>query len=399
MDELRMVRTMLDRPAPDDAVVAKGRERLRTETRGRRRTMPARRTLWATGGLGLTAATAAAAVAISTTGTAGTAENRSAGPRAGRSTTTTTLDARSILLAAASSAEGQADRVGGYWHTVSVGRYYYRAGTAGSAYTIVDQQRDDMWTPSAPRQAQVSVSQHLGVQPATAADRAAWTRAGSPADISVQAADGKGGRVTLSTRPGRVMTSRSPLVDGDKVFWLGRNVTMKDLRALPADPRRLKASLKRWYQGHGTESSSETMSSDLWLYTVARGLIMDMPVTPKVRGAAFRMLADLPSVTAAGRVQDAQGRTGTAIAITERTKVGGTYQHRLIIDTTAGRALGEELVVVKPGGSTAGFAPGAVWNSTTVVRQGWTDSAPPGGSAAPRGGTSGGPRPGASVNH
>jgi hypothetical protein len=63
------------------------------------------------------------------------------------------------------------------------------------------------------------------------------------------------------------------------------------------------------------------MSSDLGPYTVAKGLITDMPVTPKVRGGAFRMLADLRTATALGRVEDAQGRPGTAIAITERTRL------------------------------------------------------------------------------
>ncbi|MCO5996177.1 CU044_5270 family protein [Actinoallomurus rhizosphaericola] len=374
MDELRMVRTMLDRPAPDDAVVAKGRERLRTETRGRRRTMPARRTLWVTGGLGLTAATAAAAVAISTTGTAGTDGNRSAGPQAGRSTTTTTLDARSILLAAATEADGQTDGTGGYWHTTTVDRSFYRVADGG--YTVVQQEQHEEWTPSRPGRPQWSSGRSLGARPATAADTAAWQRAGSPATFKVTV-PGKGLEpMTLSMKPGTASVYRAPLVDGDKVFWLGRNVTMKDLRALPADPQRLKASLKRWYGGHGTESSSDPMSSDLWLYTVAKGLITDMPVTPKVRGAAFRMLTGLRTVTAIGQVKDAQGRTGTAIAVTERTKQAGALQHRLIIDTAAGRALGEDLVVVKPGGFTAGFAPGSVWNSTTVVTQGWTASAP-----------------------
>jgi hypothetical protein len=368
MDELRMVRSMLDKPAPEGAVVARGRERLRTATRTRRRAVPARRTLWVTGGLGLTAATAAAAVAISATGTAG---DRPSGPPTG--TRTVTLTARSILLAAATQADGQNDQVGGYWHTTTVDRNTYRV--AGGGYTVIDQHQREQWTPSRPGQPQWSSDQSLGARPASTADAAAWKRAGSPSTFSVPMPKGYGA-MPLSTQPGRLSVNRTPLVDGDKVFWLGRNVSMKDLRALPADPQRLKASLKRWYQGHGTESSSEAMSSDLWLYTVAKGLITEMPVTPKVRAAAFRMLADLRTVTAIGRVKDAEGRPGTAIAITERTKLGGTFQQRLIIDTTAGRALGEELVVVTPGGNTAGLTPGSVWNSTTVVTQGWTDSAP-----------------------
>ncbi|ACY95844.1 hypothetical protein Tcur_0239 [Thermomonospora curvata DSM 43183] len=98
--------------------------------------------------------------------------------------------------------------------------------------------------------------------------------------------------------------TRAPLVDGDKIFWLGRNVTMKNLRALPADPARLKAELLKWYRGHGTEAAGDPMSADVRLFTVTQGLILDMPITPKVRAAAFRMLAGLDSVKAAGPVRD-----------------------------------------------------------------------------------------------
>ncbi|MCO6008376.1 CU044_5270 family protein [Actinoallomurus purpureus] len=388
MDDLRMVRSLLDKPAPDHAVVAMGRDRLRAAARARGRTRPARRTMWLTGGLGLTAATAAAAVAVAISAT-GTASDRTAGPRTGGPRTggpTVTLSARSILLAAATEADGQADKVGGYWHTTTVDRNAYRV-TGG--YTVIDRSQREQWTPSRPRQEQWSSDQRLGARPESPADTAAWKRAGSPGTFTVPASKGSGrakyGPMPLSVQPGRPSVNRAPLVDGDKVFWLGRNVSMKDLRALPADPQRLKASLKRWYSGHGTESSSDPMSSDLWLYTVAKGLITDMPVTPKVRGAAFRMLADLKTVTAAGSVKDAQGRPGTAIAITEHTKFGGVQQHRLILDTTTGRALGEEIIIVKPSGTTAGLAPGVVWTSSTVVAQGWTDSAPSSTSGAQRG--------------
>ncbi|GAA4636074.1 CU044_5270 family protein [Actinoallomurus vinaceus] len=382
-DELRMVRSLLDKPAPEPAVVAMGRDRLRTAARARGRTRPARRTMWMTGGLGLTAAAAAAAVAISATGAAG---DRPGGTRPRTGGPTVTLSARSILLAAATEADGQTDKVGRYWHTTTVNGNAYRV-TGG--YTVIDRSQQEQWTPSLPQQEQWGSDQRLGARPDGPADTAAWKRAGSPTTFTAPAPKGPGkGKLEpmpLSTQPGRPNVNRSPLVDGDKVFWLGRNVSMKDLRALPADPQRLKASLKRWYAGHGTESSSDPMSSDLWLYTVAKGLITDMPVTPKVRGAAFRMLADLKTVTAIGSVKDAQGRPGTAIAITEHTKFGGVQQHRLILDTATGRALGEEIVVVQPSGTTAGLAPGSVWISSMVVAQGWTDSAPGSTSGAQRG--------------
>ncbi|WP_433180061.1 CU044_5270 family protein [Actinoallomurus sp. CA-150999] len=387
MDEdLRMVRSLLDKPAPTADAVTAGRERLRDGARTRARTRPGR-TMWLTGGLGLTAAAAAAAVAISTTGgsAGGPAGDRPGGT--GSPPRTVALNAHTVLLAAASRADVQPDRVGKYWHSVTLGRSYFRVAAPTGDYTVLSEGRSEQWTPSAVRQDQVASEQRLGARPATAADVAAWKKAGSPTSFTFSATPyGKGkGKMVMPAQPGKVSVSRAPLVDGDKVFWLGRNVTMKDLRALPADPKRLKASLSRWYQGHGTESSSEAMGSDLWLYTVAKGLIMDMPVTPKVRGAAFRMLADLKMVKAIGAVKDAQGRTGTAIAVTEPTKGNGTLQHRLIIDTATGRALAEELIVLKPAGSTAGLAPGSLYSSSAVLTQDWTDATPPGSRGAQRG--------------
>jgi hypothetical protein len=187
---------------------------------------------------------------------------------------------------------------------------------------------------------------------------------------------GKPRPLSLSTSPGKAHTSHSPLVDGDKVFWLGHNVTMKDLRGLPSDAGKLKAWLLRSYEGHDTESDSLPMSSDAWLFTVSVGLITDMPVTPKVRGAAFRMLAGLDTVDLLENATDAEGRQGTAVSIEEKMKGGGVLAHRLIFDRATGQGLANESVVVKRGGPQAGFEPGSVRSSVAVLEAGWTDTEP-----------------------
>jgi hypothetical protein len=269
------------------------------------------------------------------------------------------LDARTVLLTAAQRADAQQEATGAFWHTVTLSRLYLRA----PGYSIVEQGRDESWTPSAVGGQQWSRSQSLGAAPATAADRAAWERAGSPRSITMSL-PGASGRKQLTVRmtAGRVTTSRAPLVDGDKVFWLGHNVTMKELRSLPATPDGLKAWLLRSYAGHDTESSSEPMTSDAWLFRVTTGLIIDMPVTARVRAAAFRMLAALPSVTALGQVRDAQGRTGTAITVA----MGGATRQRLVIDSSGGRALADETYA----------ASGGLLSSRVIVTAGWTDAKP-----------------------
>lgn len=310
-------------------------------------------------------------------GTGSTADPDGSGSTAspdGTAAPRVTLSARDVLLAAAAKADRQTESIGDYWHTVSVSRTLSTVAKGG--YDMETESRDEMWTPSATGGEQWSRSQMLGTRPATEEDRKAWEAAGSPEKVEV-AVPGKGGSLVLETgtASGKVRTSHSPLVDGDKVFWLGRNVTMKDLRGLPSDPDDLKWLLHS-YEGHDTESSSTPMASDVWLFKVSAGLITDMPVTPQVRGAAFRMLAELDTVKVIENVTDAQGRQGTAVSIEERIKSGAVLENRLIFDESTGRALANENVVVKPGGLQAEFEPGEVFSSTAVLEAGWTDDKP-----------------------
>ncbi len=349
---------------------------------------------WGLGLAGAVAAVTAVAVTISATGgtlsdapSAQADPGRTASGQASSSPTPSAsrveLSSRSILLAAAHGAARQPDTTGAYWHTASVTRMLFEA--ADGDYTVVERTRNEGWTPSATGGDQWSRTRSLGARPASPDDEAAWRRAGSPTEIEVEV-PGKGGGLrggyVLSTEPGEAKDSHTPLVDGDKVFWLGRNVTMKDLRGLPDDPDDLKAWLLRSYRGTGTESGAP-MSSDAWLFAVSVGLITDMPVTSQVRGAAFRMLADLKTIEVSRGVTDAEGRTGSAVAIEVRVRgkadakgSGGVLLDRLIFDEATGRALARENVVVRPGGPQAGFEPGTVWHSQTVLEAGWTDEKP-----------------------
>ncbi|KAB8191243.1 hypothetical protein FH608_032115 [Nonomuraea phyllanthi] len=338
----------------------------RQPRRGRRAVRPA----WGLGLAGALAAATAAVVVVSANGPA-PAPAPSA-PASVASAPKVTLSARDVLLAAAGNAARQEDGSGAYWHSVSVSRSVFTAAEGG--YQVVDQQRSESWTPRATGadQQQWSRSRSLGARPATEEDRQAWERAGSPAEIEVKVA--RKGAIVLNTSPGKAQSGHSPLVDGDKVFWLGRNVTMKDLLALPDDPDELKRWLLASYEGHDTESSSVPMARGPWLFRVSVGLIMDMPVTPEVRGAAFRMLADVDGVQVAQNVTDAEGRQGTAVSIEEPTQGGGVTEHRLVFDESTGRALASENVVVKARGLQAGLAPGTVSNSTALIEAGWTDT-------------------------
>ncbi|MGN9840843.1 CU044_5270 family protein [Nonomuraea sp. H19] len=392
IDELRAARPahLGDRPV-DPRTRAAELAHAMSQPRPVRRRRKTVRPVWGVGLAGAVAAAAAVAVVISGNGVAPAPRAPDGGPLAATATTgpdgsssTTrpdgtavpkvTLSARQVLLAAAEKADRQTESAGDYWHTESVRQTVF---SAAQGYQVMVKERSEMWTPSATGGEQWSRSQSLGARPATEEDRRAWERAGSPAEIEV-AVPGKGKPMPLAleTSPGKVRTSRSPLVDGDKVFWLGRNVTMKDLRDLPGDPDELKKWLLRSYKGHDTESSSVPMGSDVWLFKVSVGLITDMPVTPQVRGAAFRMLAELDTVKVIENVTDAQGRQGTAVAIEEGVKSSAVLENRLIFDEASGQALGTEDVVVKPAGLQAGLEPGTVFNSYAILKAGWTDTKP-----------------------
>lgn len=341
IDQLRQARpshldTPLD-PHTRAAELAQSMAQPRPRARRRLRVRP----VWGLSLAGAAAAVTAVAVVISG-GTGGTA------PRA--PSTVAALSAKTVLLAAAERSERTPAATGDWWHTIGVRRGLLQAAEGG--YAVMDRQRIESWTPSATGKDQWSRTQTLGAEPM---DKGAWESAGSPSSIVVKVP--RKGSITLSTEPGKEDVGHSPLVDGDKVFWLGKNVTMKDLRGLPSSADGLKAWLLRSYKGHDTESD-RPMGSDRWLFAVTVGLIMDMPVTPQVRGAAFRMLADLDTIKVTPDVSDAEGRKGTAVSID---------RERLIIDESTGMPLASESVVEA----------GTVQNSYVVLEAGWTDAGPP----------------------
>ncbi|WP_242883449.1 CU044_5270 family protein [Actinomadura litoris] len=342
---------------------------------GAEKAAPRRRLVRPAWGIGLVGAAAAAALVVATLPSGG--DGGAAGPRSqAGGEPEQPGDARTVLLAAAEKLDGQTEGTGAYWHIATRSYSFYRVGNP--AYTVVASDKDDGWTPGKPGGRSYGRQQSLGAKPATPADEKAWRRAGSPSEFEVKVGVTPGGgrykSMKLRTAPGRQTVSSMPLVDGDKVFWLGRNVTMKDLRALPADPKRLKATLMRWYGGHDTEAESVPMSADAWLYRVGGNVVTSLPVSPKVRAAAFRMLAGLKSVEGIGKVRDAAGRTGDAIAMDEKTP-RGVLRHRLVIDRANGNALADENVLLKPSGGESAPA-GSLLNSTTVITMEWTNTVP-----------------------
>ncbi|MEV4252198.1 CU044_5270 family protein [Spirillospora sp. NPDC049652] len=346
-------------------------------------TAPARRRVrpvWGLGLAGVAAAAVAAAVLVPIGGDGGTpaAKNRD-GSR--------TLDGRTVLLTAAESADRQTDAAssGAYWHVTEVFRQYTRAGAGASAYSVVDEERTENWTPTSPTGLVASRTQKLGAHPATDADKALWRKAGSPTNWTIKYyfPNGKFKAAKLSPKPGKATATRGPMKTHGE--WLGRVITVKQIRALPADPKALKAELLRWYAGPGKKAEAEAVRGgeaakpdlDAWLFDIGLRLVADQPVGPKVRAAAFRMLAGIPGVASLGKVTADGGQRGVAVGL---VRPGGNasvdMQTRLIVDPSMGRALATQTVLVKPSRFYPGFPAGSVLNSTVHVGAGWTASVP-----------------------
>jgi hypothetical protein len=209
----------------------------------------------------------------------------------------------------------------------------------------------------------------LGAAPATAADRAAWQAHGSPAVVHVTAP--KPFDLAVAN-PGKRFGN---VIDPQHLFALGdSNVSQAQLDALPTDAAGLRAALLHRYRGGGGDMPTDRNE---WLFLVAGSVLMDLPVSGAVRGAAYQVLAGLPNVRALGAVQDPRGRAGQAVATTQRQGDQGTFEVRLVFDPKTGAPLAREYRAVAPAGRSAWLKPGQLSSYEVVLAPRATDDNPP----------------------
>lgn len=163
----------------------------------------------------------------------------------------------------------------------------------------------------------------------------------------------EGGREGSSRRLGHLIPGgEHPLGWAEQLGKI--TVTTAELAAAPADPVALRDWLTERIRRGGVEPTGAA------LFWAGESLVMDLPVTPRLRAGAYRMLAGLAGVRSLGQVTDRHGRTGTAVAYdyTGRTdpfdpaSPVGAMQARLIIDLPTGRALAEESYSLRGGVAT-----------------------------------------------
>jgi hypothetical protein len=272
--------------------------------------------------------------------------------------------ARGILLTAArTAAKAQQAAPERYYVTPATVGNVLRVGPPADRYLVLEVVGTQDWAATNPRDGSPQLSQALYVQAASPADKAAWRRDGSPRvwqhvgqDTSLADPVGAtdGWLRPLSAAPGKLAAGGA--VYGAQPFILGnRFLSLRQLQALPADPAKLKAILLGGWSAHGSVGTATS-----YLFQTVPS-VLEMPVTPAVRSALYKLLASLPGVQSMGPITDVAGRQGVAVAYSARYSGCGrqsdptsssspaplfsscTVQQVLIIGPADGIPLAEEL--------------------------------------------------------
>jgi hypothetical protein len=379
MNEMNAVRELLPEPVPPSMrVIAEAERRLSAElTGGSPRHRPVRR--WMTLGLGLVATAATAAVGIATvdTGSHGI-------PKTTRSTE---LSGRSIVLAAAEKAEQQP--TGKYWFSDQIsGQSYSVQGKAGP-YTIVGAHFETLqWAGAKRGDGEAFYGRSLPARPLTAQDLAAWRRAGSPSSFPVVS---NGDPRTYNTVLGRWSMDHPRPKGGGSFFIMGtgRSLTLAQVQNLPTDPGKLADfffgpehfSKRGLLMRYGKNELPAAMK-----ISIGAAAFEDAPLSPKVRAGLMRALVALPGVRTIGTVTDPLGRKGIALAADAPGLVASVprkprtldygRERQVIFDRDTGALLAERDVLTRAGGIYRDQKPGFVINYWVTRDSGWTDSKP-----------------------
>jgi hypothetical protein len=358
-------------PAPDTERRARDLHDAMAGPFEKRRTARPRRRL--TIGFGVVAVGAAASVAVATVGH---------GTRAPSTPTVrqTELSARQVLLAAANTAEKEP--VGRYWRVHYVGGQGYRVGGAGAGgYQVYLSDEFDRWTPGNPdKDDQVIYGRGRPSGPLTAADRAAWRKAGSPDHW----------RVTSNGDP-LTLTRKAEPWNADRTTPAERARSLAEMRKMCASPPPGTNAGKPCEKAKVIENSSPASGFEAFEQRLAQSggsgssplmtaydFLTGTAVAPADRAKAFRLLAGLPGVRVVGAVRDAYGRPGIGLSASQRMRDGsGTLvDYQLILDPKTYEIRGDQKVVVTPGGHDRGMRPGTVHMYDVILFSGWTNDSP-----------------------
>jgi hypothetical protein len=335
MDELDLdlVRELLPaQPPPAPEFTAAVRARLGSQPRPSHRPQLTRVGIPVAAVAGVAAVAAVIGLTASATQTPATRQWPSGAGTTGRQVLLTASELVGSAPAAAPS--------GRWWDIPGVVGNVIPVGTGHDRYLILERTVNDQFLARSPKAKAGSpqIVQQLSVGFPEAADIAAWHRAGSPTswkadqEFGLDSPQGPSASELRGITTGRGSRFVLDATFGAKPFLVGnRFLSERQLRQLPASPARLKKLLE-----FGSSGSPGGLSSYLFQITPT---VLDMPVTPAVRSALYRMLAALPGVHSSGLVQDAAGQRGPAVTLDGRYKSCGYYTTPRFVRTRTGTHL------------------------------------------------------------
>ncbi|MFD1543933.1 CU044_5270 family protein [Nonomuraea guangzhouensis] len=313
-------------PAPVSALVRRGRRTRRTRAvvgaiAGTALVSAAVVVVWGSGGFVPAGPPSIASVPLSGDGS-----------RSSHSPRTQSLDARSVLLAAAETAAREPATSGPYWYTRQrtsqpvhyFGKKLKRPQRQKIPFSATVASTQDSWYASAKGAPSRTVTgQNPKVTFASSADEAKWKRLGSPA-----------------------LAEEKPSTndyDMELHFQIGNhNFTVRQLLKLPTSKDRLESQLRRLFD--------EESASDWWpakpeftdyVWSAAHDLLAG-PISPGTRSALYRLLAEQPAIKSLGEVTDSLGRTGVALAWATAGNGDAAGEARLIVDDDTAELLSYE---------------------------------------------------------
>ena len=260
-----------------------------------------------------------------------------------------------ILLAAASAVEKEPSSSAAYWYVEKRGAHLREV--PGKDYTLRKGTTHRVWV-AAGTTKRWSEIVDTGAQPATPADREAWRADGSPRMWHITDPMMPSGE-TFTYEGRGVIQQDAPGGKGDVVPLVGFDPA--EVQTLPEDPRELR---DRIVEIIDEDHNAPRSVIEGMVTTVARHLATELPLTPELRAAVYRLLASEPGVRDIGEVTDREGRTGIAVAIRDRR---GGGEERLVFDRETGMPLASESV----------SKGGAVNSWTVFTEMRWTDEPPP----------------------
>ncbi len=325
---------------------------------------------------------------VSGTGAPNAAPSASSMPTAARAWDS--ANAPQLLLVAAEQAQQEgAPGTGTYWVSTVEHGSLLPVGADNNRYVLRARRTEITWKPLLPGKDVVFVSRWAGAEPLSDRDKAAWRAAGSPTSWPIDPPPG------CPPDPGNVYTAepggpervvrRPPDAQLFMVAW--ESLTAEQVRALPSDPDALRTWLLGVIDKQNLPRANPVQAGES-LFDAVVSMMLNLPITPAVRSAAFRVLAGVPGIKSHGAVTDAKGRSGVAVSVENndtieerRADPGGPREVTLILDPNTGAVLGRQVRALRPADYMSWVPAGAIQSYDLVEHHRWTNDEPP---ATPR---------------